>query len=300
MADPNSTPPTAVPTGVIHDLGYRAYSGPRESDRTIGWSLFALGLEHVWGIGRGGKAKILPFSMLAFMLIPAVVMVGTLALTKTDLLISSPITYLSSTQLLVNVFVAAQAPVLFSRDLRSRAIVLYLARPLSSVGFVAARWGALVAATLLLMLAPLLVLTVGSFFGDGDGTGYLLDTVQAVGLVVLLALLLASIAGVISAFALRRGLATIGIMVAFVLVSGVVNGIQAVSHDNGNDQAGALAALASPWSLVLGLARAFDLADTSQTPPTGALVALSIVWGLVVVAACGWLLLRRFAKAGRG
>lgn len=287
------------PQGVIHDLGYRAYSGPRESDRAIWLSLFLLGLRHVWGFGRTGRAKALPFALLVFILVPAVVMVGTLALTKTDLLVSAPIAYLSSTQLLTSVFVAAQAPVLFSRDLRSRAIVLYLARPLSSTGFVLARWASLVVATALLLLAPLLVLTVGSFFGDGDGMGYLQDTVAALPWVLLLALLLGSIAGLVASVALRRGLATIFTLVLLEIVTGVVTNIQWVSHDNGHDQIGAWAALASPWSLVLGLADSAGLADVSKTPPEGPVVALSILWALAVVAGCVWLLLRRYAKAGR-
>lgn len=288
-----------MPEGVIHDLGYRSYTGPRENDRAIGWSLFVLGLRHVWGFGRTGRAKALPFTLLVFIVVPSVVMVGTLALTKTDLLISAPMAYLSSTQLLASVFVAAQAPVLFTRDLRSRAIVLYLARPLSSAGFVAARWCSLVAATFLLLMAPLLVLTVGSFFGDGDGAGYLADTLQALPLVVLLALLLASISAVLASYALRRGLATIFTLVLLVIVTGVVTNVQYVSHDNGQDSVGALAALASPWSSVMGLADGFGMGDTSQTPTTGALVPLTIVWAVLVVAGCVGLLVRRFAKAGR-
>lgn len=284
--------------GVIHDLGYRAYDGSRASDATIGWSLFTMGFRHVWGLGRVGRAKVLPFTLLALSLLPAVVMVGTLALTSTDFLISRPLRYLGSTQLLTSVFVAAQAPVLFSRDLRSRSIVLYLARPLSVTGFVLARWGALVAAVATFLLAPLVVLTVGSFAGDGDGVGYLTDTLKALPLVLLLTLLLSGIAAVISSYALRRGVAVVVTIVSLVVVTLLVASVQGVADFNDLDQLGALAGLASPWSLVGGLGDAFGLGSRT-TPPTGVLVPISIVFGLLVSAGAVWLLIRRFAKAGR-
>ena len=48
-------------------------------------------------------------------------------------------TYPVTTQLLISVFVAAQAPTLFSRDLRFRTITLYLARPLRRSVYVLVR-----------------------------------------------------------------------------------------------------------------------------------------------------------------
>ena len=46
-------------------------------------------------------------------------------------------TYPITTQLLISVFVAAQAPTLLSRDLRFRTITLYLARPMRRSVYVA-------------------------------------------------------------------------------------------------------------------------------------------------------------------
>ena len=48
--------------------------------------------------------------------------------------------YASTTQVLLGIFVASQAPVLFSRDLRHGTISLYLARPLRSSTYALSRW----------------------------------------------------------------------------------------------------------------------------------------------------------------
>lgn len=298
MADPTDSAPRSG--SVIHDLGYRAYTGPRESDRTIGLSLFVLGLRHVWGLGRIGRAKAAPFTLLAVSLLPAVAMVGSMTLIKSDMFVAGPLDYLNNTQLLSSIFVAMQAPVLFSRDLSSRSIVLYLARPLSSTGFVLARWGALVAALLIFLLAPLVLLTLGAFVGDGDGPAYLAELTKSLPLVLLTAMLLAGLAGVISAHALRRGFAVVGTIVVTIVLTGLVQGVQLAASENGSQTLGSLAGLFSPWTLVLGLAHTWGLADAGDnTPPEGVMVLVAVVFALLVVAGCLAILLRRFAQAGR-
>ena len=57
--------PVAERAGVIHDLGYRHYDGPRDGAATIARTLYVTGLRHAFGLGRSGKSKILPFLLLA-------------------------------------------------------------------------------------------------------------------------------------------------------------------------------------------------------------------------------------------
>ena len=116
--------------GVIHDLGYRHYDGVRDGTATIARTLFVTGLRHAYGLGRSGKSKVMPFILLAMSVLPALIVVGVVVLTGLDSLPVSYADYTNQTQLLISLFAAAQAPVLFSRDLRHRSIVLYLARPL--------------------------------------------------------------------------------------------------------------------------------------------------------------------------
>ena len=109
-------------TGVIHDLGYRPYDGARTGTGAIATALFVSGFRNAFGLGRSGKSKVLPFLLLAFNLLPAVVMVGAMTLFGLDQLPLAYPRYASAFQILLSIFVAAQAPVLFSRDLRHGTI----------------------------------------------------------------------------------------------------------------------------------------------------------------------------------
>ena len=110
----------------------------------------------------------MPFLLLAMSVLPALIVVGVVVLTGLDSLPVSYADYTNQTQLLVSLFVAAQAPVLFSRDLRLRSIVLYLARPLSAPVFALMRWLSLTVALLLFMAVPTLLLFVGALLSGLD------------------------------------------------------------------------------------------------------------------------------------
>jgi ABC-2 type transport system permease protein len=61
------------PTGAIYDIGYQHYEGKRLGRRGAVRALYYEGLRSVFGIGRGGRAKIPPVALLAMMIIPAMV-----------------------------------------------------------------------------------------------------------------------------------------------------------------------------------------------------------------------------------
>lgn len=48
------------PTGVIHDIGYQRYTGPRLGRRHVFGALYLHGLRTAFGLGRSAKAKIFP------------------------------------------------------------------------------------------------------------------------------------------------------------------------------------------------------------------------------------------------
>jgi ABC-2 type transport system permease protein len=60
-----SGPPPAR-AGVIHDIGYRHYEGPRLGRAAIARALGWHSLRSAFGVGRGAKAKIIP--VIAFVL----------------------------------------------------------------------------------------------------------------------------------------------------------------------------------------------------------------------------------------
>ncbi|MGP1673693.1 MAG: ABC transporter permease, partial [Candidatus Limnocylindrales bacterium] len=64
----------------IYDLGYQGYDGPRLGRPAVALGLLLQTLRAAYGIGRGGRAKIAPFLLLALAVLPAVLAVGISAL----------------------------------------------------------------------------------------------------------------------------------------------------------------------------------------------------------------------------
>ena len=284
--------------GVIHDLGYRGYDGPREPTSSLARSLYLTGLGHVFGLRRSGKSKVLPFLLLGLEMVPAAVLVGVLTLIGLPDLPVRYADYPNQTQVLVSLFAAAQAPVLFSRDLRYRSIVLYLARPLSASLFALVRWASLATALWLFMLLPVLVLYAGALLAGLDVSEQTTDLLKALPLQVLLAALLAGVTGTISSWSLRRGFAVVGSIIAVLVGSGVVTTVQVIADGEGRPGVGVVAGFFSPWSLHNGIAHAWDAGVTTLTPPEGAVVAAYAAAGLAVAVACVLLLVARFRKVG--
>jgi ABC-2 type transport system permease protein len=288
----------SLPTGVIHDLGYRGYAGQRESTAALARTLFVTGLRHAYGLGRSGRSKVLPFLLLAFSVLPALIMVGVVTIVDLEELPLTYAAYPSQLQMLVSLFAAAQAPVLFSRDLRHRSIVLYLARPLSAALFAVTRWAALAAAILLFTLVPTLVLYLGGLLAGLDVGEQTPDFLKAVVLQVLLAALLAAITGLLASVALRRGFAVVASIVLLIVVSGVVLIIQGVSDFEDISAVGELAGLFSPWTIHNGLAEAWDAGGRSIVALDGGWPWVYVVAALGIVAAGVALLVARFTKVG--
>ena len=70
MSEPSTSP---TRTGAIHDIGYRHYDGPRLGASYIRRSLFVETLRGAYGLGRSARSKVMPFLLLAVMVLPAVV-----------------------------------------------------------------------------------------------------------------------------------------------------------------------------------------------------------------------------------
>jgi len=287
-------PSTATPPGgtVIHDLGYRPYTGARVGPGAIARALTLTGFRNAFGLGRSGKSKVLPFILLALNLLPAVIVGGVLAFADLDRLPIGYAQYASSTQVLLGIFVASQAPVLFSRDLRHGTISLYLARPLRSSTYALARWAALLGATLVFLLLPVLILYAVALLrelGVGEQTR---QAGIALGMAVLLALSLAGVSGLIASWSTRRGFAVVATIALLVVGNGVVTAIQGISEDQGRPVVGEVAGLFSPYSLYRGLMGAWtDVRVPTPPSSTGMVLAYVAVFvGLSVgcVAALLW------------
>lgn len=295
MTDPTEATPEG--RSVIHDLGYRPYTGERMPPATIARALAVTGFRNAFGLGRSGRSKILPFVLLALNLLPVLIIGGVAAFASLDELPIGYAEYASTTQVLLGIFVASQAPVLFSRDLRHGTISLYLARPLRSSAYAIARWTSLLAATLVFLVLPIVLLYGVALLIELDASDQTRDAGKALGLAVLLALSLTGIAGLIASWSTRRGFAVVATIALLVIANGVVTVIQGIStEEGGNTQVGEIAGLFSPYSLYRGLMGAWTGADT-LTPPSSTGMELAYVAVLVgISAACLAALVARYRR----
>ena len=270
MSELSSDPSAATPEGrsVIHDLGYRPYTGPRLGPTAIARALLVTGFRNTFGLGRSGRSKVLPFVLLGLNVLPAVIVGGVMVLVGLDELPIGYAQYASTTQVLLGIFVASQAPVLFSRDLRHGTISLYLARPLPSATYAIARWGALLLSTLVFLLLPIAILYAVALLGELDVSDQSREAAVATGLAVLLALSLAGVAGLIASWSTRRGFAVVATIALLLLGNGIVTAIQAIAGEEGQARVGEVAGLFSPYSLYRGLLAMWADGD-APTPPTG-------------------------------
>ncbi|MFJ8626450.1 ABC transporter permease [Kitasatospora sp. NPDC093550] len=297
-----SLPPETAPadTGVIHDIGYRGYNGPRLGRGYATRSLFTQSLRAAYGLGRSGKSKVLPMLVLGVVTVPAVIMVAFAITLKREELPVEYAGYLASLNLVVSVFLASQAPVLLSRDLRYQTVPLYFSRPITRTDYVRAKFAAMVCAQLLLMSAPLLVLYLGALLGGMDfsyNTGHVLYGLAAA---VLYALVPTSVALVIAAATPRRGFgvaAVMGYLAISAAVAGVAVGISNPST-TGSDTA-QWTSLISPTNLVESLVNElFDLGTglDRRHAPGGLGLAVFALVAVAMVVGSYQLLLRRYKK----
>ncbi len=286
--------------GVIHDIGYRSYSGPRVGSGAIALSLLTSGVLAVFGFGRSGKAKILPFALLAMSIVPAVVLVGIMAFIGLNSELLNYAGYNQNTAFLVALFVAAQAPVLFSRDLRSGVISLYLARPLGATPFALVRWASLLLAILAFVVTPLLILFVGGVAAGADLGEELPRFGVGVGGAVLMAVMLATIAALAASWTMRRGLAVGGTIMVLLMGLGITAALQEVASGEGQERLATWLGLLSPFVVVdsvqVGLS---DAAAVYPAPAETAGTALLMLAAVLVLVGLGLLaLVRRYRSKG--
>ncbi|MFJ9611107.1 ABC transporter permease subunit [Kitasatospora sp. NPDC101176] len=289
----------AADSGVIHDIGYRGYTGPRLGRGYATRSLFTQSLRAAYGLGRSGRSKVLPMLVLGVVSMPAVVMVAVALATGAAELPLDYARYLSLFGPIVAIFLASQAPVLLSRDLRYHTVPLYFSRPITRADYVRAKFAAMVCAQFLLMAAPLTVLYLGALLGRldfGHNTGHFLSGLLAA---ALYALVPTSVAMVIAAATPRRGFGVAGIM-GYLTISSVVVAVLTrigTATELTVPDSVQWAALLSPNDLVESLTnQLFSVGgvDGRMHAPGGLGAAVFLVAALAVPAAAYGLLLRRY------
>ncbi len=290
--------PGAPGRGVIHDIGYRHYDGPRLGERYVQRSLFAESLKGAYGLGRSMRSKVMPMLILALICLPALVMVIITSVTGGSEL---PVTYASypfRMQIIVAIYLAAQAPALVSRDLRFRVVPLYFARPLGRAKYVQAKLAAMTVALFVLMAVPLTILFVGALLVKISVTDALPDYLKGLAVAVAYAVVLAMVGVLIAALTPRRGLGVAAVITVLLVLSGVQATVLGIANEFGEVTLAGYSGLMSPATLVDGLAsRILDIDSTLGAEPPGTLgLAVFALVTVVLVVGCYAALLARYRR----
>jgi ABC-2 type transport system permease protein len=282
----------AVGAGVIHDIGYQRYAGPRLGRRHVVTALYLHSLRAAFGLGRSTAARIFPGIVVGLAFAVAVVLVAVRSRAGGVI----PYTYLQFIDGLgipLVVFLAVIAPELVSRDLRSRVLPLYFSRPLLRSDYALAKLAAAVSAVWLLLAGPLLLIFLGGAFSRSGGASTVwrefTDFLGGLGYAAMTAVVLGSFAVPLASLASRRAVAAVVIVVAFAATAPVIGVVDAV----GGTTAQQLAPLVNPATLLNGVETWIyrdDKLDIGRYGP------LYLVVAVALVTACVWATVARYRK----
>jgi ABC-2 type transport system permease protein len=270
--------------GVIYDIGYQRYDGPRLGRRNAVLALYIHGVRGVFGLGRPAKSKVLPWLIVAIMFIPIIVLVAVMSRAGTQ--VERYDFYPFQMQAPLAVFLAAQAPELLSRDQRYQVLPLYFSRPIRRSDYALAKLAAMLTALFALIAVPLLVYYLGSIATVTHHAGQVRHQTAQFGVGIANGVLYAIVLGVlgmaIAAFARRRAFATaavIGVYIITAAMSGALGSLQG--------SGGRYAQLVAPFQLVDGV-RVWLLHGKQihhLAPAQGAYAAAAVALVIVGVAA---------------
>lgn len=293
MPSPEATRVTAPRgTGVIHDIGYRHYDGERGGRRQILRALYVHSLRGVYGLGRTAKSKIMPVSLVVFMLLPAFILDAVMIVGKLTELPLPYTRYAIVVQVVPAIFLAAQAPQTVSRDLRFHSLPMYFSRPLTARDYVAAKYAGMVSALFLLLAAPLVMLYAGALLAKLPFWTQTRDFALALVAAALLSALLSGIGLLIASLTPRRGLGVAAIITFLVGTYTVVSAVQGITYGFDQKTISGWAGLASPMTLFDGAQVAlFGVDPSSPAGPPGVAGKVVYVGLLLLVIVGGYALL---------
>ncbi|ONI74975.1 hypothetical protein ALI144C_40085 [Actinosynnema sp. ALI-1.44] len=236
--------------GVIHDIGYQRYEGPRLGRRYSMWSIYVHSVRSAFGIGRTAKAKLLPVAMFTLACLASLIIVVVSSQFPEPIL--SYVGLVSTFSYGITAFAAITAPELASRDLRNSLLPLYFSRPPHRTDYALAKFGALISSVFIMYAGPLLIMFIGMAFSSGsigDVFGELGDLMPGLASGLIHSVVVAAIALPLASLTGRRVFAT-GLIIAVFLLSAPISGaLQSFSRGD----AAYLAGLLNPVNLLNGV-----------------------------------------------
>jgi len=216
--------------GRVFDIGYQHYDGPREGRNRSRYAVYKDGIKISLGIGRGARAKILPWMFIGVLMLIgagmafAAITIDRLTGDGTAETVGLPThsDFYGIASIIMFIFAAISAPELLCPDRRDGVINLYLVRPLTGSDYIVARWAAFMTIMLMIAWLPQVILMTGLTLGSSDSFEYLKDNWQDIpkflGAGAALATYSGTIAMLVAGFTTRRAYASV-FMVGLFTVS---------------------------------------------------------------------------------
>ena len=229
--------PVAARTGTVFDIGYQRYTDRREGRRRSRAAIFKDGVRTALGLGRGPRAKILPWFFITVLTVIGLVFAiiagaanrigGPGTAERVDLPSHSDFYGIAS--IIVFVFAAVVGPELLCPDRRNGVINLYLVRPLTGSDYIVSRWGAFLVVMLGAVWLPQVVLFLGLAGGDPVPGAYFashwIDIPRFLVAGAVMALYATTLALLTASFTTRRAYASVFLVGLFIITTPFTAGV---------------------------------------------------------------------------
>jgi len=225
----------AAPGGTVFDIGYQRYTGPREGRGRSRRAVYKDGLRIALGLGRGGRAKLLPWAFIVILssiaLIMALVAGAAARLGGQEAAAQLPShgDFYGIASIVLFVFAAVVAPEMLCRDRREGVISLYLVRPVTGSDYIAARWAAFLTVVVAAAWLPQLILLTGLSMGAPEPVAYLRehwrDVPAFLAAGVAMAAYTTTLAMLTASFTTRRAYASVFLVGLFVITTPFTTGL---------------------------------------------------------------------------
>jgi ABC-2 type transport system permease protein len=223
--------------GTVFDIGYQRYTGPREGRARARLAVFKDGVRTALGLGRGARAKVLPWGFIGILVSVGLIMamiagaasriVGAANVEQLNLPSHSDLYGITS--IILFVFAAVVAPELLCRDRREGVIHLYLVRPLTGSDYIGARWAAFMVVMVAATWLPQFGLLIGLAMGAPAPVDYLrehwLDIPKFLAAGVAMAAYTTTLALLTASFTTRRAYASVFLVGLFVITTPFTTGL---------------------------------------------------------------------------
>lgn len=298
---------TETRTGTVFDIGYQRYTGGREGRARGRRAIYVDGVRAALGLGRGGRAKLLPWLFIA--LLNGIALIMALVAGAMDRLggpgtaeregLPSHGDFYGIASIIMFVFAAVVGPELLCRDRREGVIHLYLVRPLTGSDYVVARWMAFFSVMVAAAWVPQTILLAGLSMGAPDPTAYLsanwLDIPRYLLAGVVMAAYITTIAMLTASFTTRRAYASVFLVGLFIITTPLTAGLSQEIEG----RTGQWISMFNLTNIPVHVNDAIfgEVSELTEDAPAGNFPALALVgWYLLWTVVPGFMLWTRYRR----